>query len=74
MPAGPYVIVQRNGSVDRSVTLYLSTLRAMSGGTDIKREWRADHRYVSTIAEPEPTVETGASIVIEAGRAGAQPA
>jgi prepilin-type N-terminal cleavage/methylation domain-containing protein len=31
---GPALIVQRNGAVDRSVTLYLSTIRAMNGGTD----------------------------------------
>ncbi|MEX0665345.1 MAG: alkaline phosphatase D family protein [Acidimicrobiia bacterium] len=37
-------------------------------------EWRADQRYVSTIAAPEATVETGASFVIEAGRPGAQAA
>lgn len=34
LPMGPYVIVQRNGAVDRSVTLYLSTIRALAGGTD----------------------------------------
>lgn len=28
----PMLVLQRNGSVDRSVTLYLSTARAMSGG------------------------------------------
>jgi type II secretory pathway pseudopilin PulG len=31
---GPYLIVQRNGAVDRSVTLYVSTIRAMRGGKD----------------------------------------
>ena len=31
---GPYLIVQRNGAVDRSVTLYVSTARAMKGGKD----------------------------------------
>jgi alkaline phosphatase D len=36
-----------------------------------RREWRADHRYVSTITTPDATVETGASFVIEAGRPGA---
>jgi prepilin-type N-terminal cleavage/methylation domain-containing protein len=31
---GPYLIVQRNGAVDRSVTLYVSTIRAMQGSKD----------------------------------------
>jgi hypothetical protein len=30
----PMLVLQRNGSVDRAVTLYLSTSRAMAGGTD----------------------------------------
>jgi prepilin-type N-terminal cleavage/methylation domain-containing protein len=30
----PMLVLQRNGSVDRSVTLYLSTNRAMAGGSD----------------------------------------
>ncbi len=30
----PMLVLQRNGSVDRSVTLYLSTQRAMAGGTN----------------------------------------
>lgn len=30
----PMLVLQRNGSVDRSVTLYLSTMAAMAGGTD----------------------------------------
>lgn len=31
---GPFLVLQRNGAVDRSVTLYFSTYRALSGGTD----------------------------------------
>lgn len=31
---GPYLVLQRNGAVDRSVTLYFSTYRALAGGTD----------------------------------------
>jgi alkaline phosphatase D len=38
------------------------------------RELRADHRFVSTTAEPVATVETGASFVIEAGQPGAHAA
>ncbi len=30
----PMLVLQRNGSVDRTVTLYLSTAKAMSGGSD----------------------------------------
>ena len=30
----PMLVLQRNGSVDRSVTIYLSTMKAMAGGTD----------------------------------------
>ncbi len=30
----PMLVLQRNGSVDRSVTLYLTTHRAMAGGAD----------------------------------------
>ncbi len=33
-PRGPYLVVQRNGAVDRSVTLYLTSFRARNGGKD----------------------------------------
>ncbi|WP_396219233.1 Tfp pilus assembly protein FimT/FimU [Gemmatimonas sp.] len=32
--SSPMLVLQRNGSVDRSVTIYLSTISAMAGGTD----------------------------------------
>ncbi len=40
----------------------------------VERErWTADFRYVSDVADPDATIETGASFVIEAGRPGARP-
>ena len=36
---GPYLIMQRNGALDRAVTIYLTTIMSMSGGPD--REVRA---------------------------------
>ncbi len=31
---GPYLIMQRNGALDRAVTIYLTTIRSMTGGAD----------------------------------------
>jgi alkaline phosphatase D len=31
------------------------------------KEWRSDYRYVSTVQEPEATIETGASFVVSDG-------
>ncbi len=31
---GPYLIMQRNGALDRAVTIYLTTRRSMSGGAN----------------------------------------
>ncbi len=52
----PMLVLQRNGSVDRTVTLYLSTMRAMSGGSN------ADTRAVvvaRATARPEWYAWTG---------------
>ncbi|MBW4657801.1 MAG: alkaline phosphatase [Drouetiella hepatica Uher 2000/2452] len=40
---------------------------------DLTRDrWQSDYRVVSTIAEPEATISTGASFVVEDGKPGAQ--
>ena len=33
---GPFLVMQRNGAVDRAVTLYLSTIRSIRGGRDVE--------------------------------------
>jgi len=54
----PMLVLQRNGSVDRSVTLYFSTQRAMAGGTN--KDTRAVVIARAT-ARPEWYAWTGAT-------------